>query len=172
MLNWQYSRLTLSAFSFFRRAWTFNLRKCGLFGYSTMHTIFKCYVRNIFHASLTPDAVSPREKSDAQHSIGYTACVSYALEYRHDFPGHQINRQHSTQKTQKCEDLKLMMLVYHMVVKKVSGFSPFSFFAKYNDVTYDITNIYNIIVRPFSHTQGGKKGTHIMEFWYTVHVGR
>lgn len=62
--------------------------------------------REAFFARLTSNAVSPRKKSDAQHSVGYAARVSYALEYRHNLPGHQINRQHGSQKSQKCEDLE------------------------------------------------------------------
>lgn len=52
--------------------------------------------REAFLTRLTPDTVSPRKKSDAQHCVGYTACVSYALECRHDLPGYQINRQHGS----------------------------------------------------------------------------
>lgn len=58
--------------------------------------------------ALTTYAVSPREERNTEHGVRYTESVSYALEDCHHLPGYQIDRQHSSQESEKCKSLQLI----------------------------------------------------------------
>lgn len=106
----------------------FFIKLCS-FGLFYFHKYFG--KKKHFSTRLTPDTVPPCKKSDTQHGVRYATCVSYALKYRHDFPSYQINRQHGSEKSQKCKDLKLCYVLYHQIIKLLISFVFFDVVSTY-----------------------------------------